>query len=154
MVADNAGSHPGQSHHAPSLNDRVVGAAERQAWQETICAILVAVELALWDTQYTKLDHGSPVDELERMYTTLNVLAAALRLHGEKIREHEAALVRHHRQASEVAGADESEWEETASRISVVVQNEQQTFRKRFKDRFDMAMRQARCLIETRSGAL
>lgn len=154
MVADNIGSHPEQSNHARSRNEHVVEATEMHAWQETICATLLAVELALWDTQYTKLDHDSPVDELERMYTTLNVLAAALRLHGERIREHEAALAKHRRQASEVAGPSESESEESANRMTVVVQNEQQAFRQRFKERFDMAMRRARCLIETRSGAL
>ena len=153
MVAHGIGQSAVESDHRHWRDDHLAWAAEVQAWELTIDAALFDVELALWDKQFAKLDHGSPLDELERMYTALNDLAVALREHGEKIREHEAALIQHGRKMAMVPDSDASDTAALGHRIMAVVHDEQRAFRERFRECFAATLCELRSLLETRSGA-
>ncbi len=153
MVANSIGQSNLKSEHARWRDDHLAWAAEVQLWETTLDAVLFDIELALWATQHTKLDRCSPLEDLERMYIALNDLAAALREHGDKIREHQAALIQHRRQLATVQSSDASDAATPGHRIMAVVHDEQRVFRERFRECFDVAMREIRCLLETRSGA-
>ncbi len=153
MVAHSTAQDAVESDHTRWRDDHLSWAAEAQVWEHTIDAALFDVELALWDTQFTKLDHASPLDELERMYTALSDLTVALREHGDQIREHEAALIQHQRQVATAPSSDSSDAAASGHRIMAVVHDEQRAFRERFRECFDTTLCKLRGLLETRSGA-
>lgn len=87
------------------------------------------------------------------MYTALNDLAAGLREHGDKIREHEAALIQHQGQVPRAPSSGSSDAAASGHRIMKFVHDELRAFRERFRERFDATLCKLRSLLETRSGA-
>ncbi len=152
MVTNGIGRSAVEGDHTHWREDHLAWAGEVQVWERTIDAALFDVELALWDKQYAKLDHGSPLDALERMYTALNDLAVTLREHADKIRQHEAVLIQHQRQVATPPSSDSSDVAASGHRIMAVVHDEQRAFRERFRECFDATLCKLRSLLETRSG--
>ena len=152
MVAKDSTLKAVEGDHIRWRDEHLSWAGDVQVWESTIDAALFDVELALWGTQYTELDVGFPVDAIERMYTVLNDLSAALRKHGNEIRQHEAALVQHQRRVEASAMHEPRSSDGCGHQIMTAVHEEQRAFRKRFRNCFDTTMGEMRNLLGTESS--
>ncbi len=141
-----------EEEHARWHADHLTWAADVQTYERTIDAALFDVELALWNTQYAKLDHSTSADELEHIHTTLNDLAGMLREHGDIIREHEVAIIQHRRLVSTTPNLDSSITSGQGHMVMALVHDDQCVFRERFKVSFDATLYMLRSLLEKRSS--